>query len=147
MSGSKKNDLLPLLTMLESLGKIEIYAKGFTDATRFFIQDDQAKFNASLLLLMNVGEQSFKLSSELKSKYANLPLQQIRGLRNRIAHNYTGIDYEMVFDIVTNDVPFIKAQLTELLSLELSAGTFDVNELMAARQSTFYRHIDFDEFV
>jgi uncharacterized protein with HEPN domain len=96
---------------------------------------------------MNIGEQSFKLSSELKSKYANLPLPQIRGLRNRIAHNYTGIDYEMVFDIVTNDVPLIKAQLTEVLSLELSAGTFDTKELMAARQSTFYRHVDFDEFI
>lgn len=77
MSDSRKDDLLPLLTMLESLSKIDIYVRGFTDATAFFTHDDQAKFNASLLLLLNVGEQSGKLSSDLTSKYVSLPLQQI----------------------------------------------------------------------
>lgn len=53
----------------------------------------------------------------------------------------------MIFDIVTNEVPFVRSQLTELLSLELSEGTFDRRELMVASQSDFYRHVDFDELI
>lgn len=143
MSISKEKDLLPLLVMLESIGKIEIYAREFKDATDFFQHDDQVKFNASLLLLINIGEQSGKLSDDLKIKYPNLPFSEIKGLRNRIAHDYIGIDYEMVYDIIIKDIPEIKLKLIFLLECELSLGTFDLGELNAAKQSQFYRHIDF----
>jgi hypothetical protein len=43
----KDKDLLPLLVMLESIGKIRVYAQGFTDAYNFFWADDQIRFNAT----------------------------------------------------------------------------------------------------
>lgn len=147
MSISKEKDLLPLLVTLESIGKIEIYASGFNNAIDFFQHDDQVKFNASLLLLINIGEQSGKLSDDLKIKYPNLPFSEIKGLRNRIAHDYTGIDYEMVYDIIIKDIPAIKSKLIFLLKCELSLGTFDLGELYAAKQSLFYKHIDFSQLI
>lgn len=47
MSESKSKDLLPLLVILESIGKISVYAKGFQTAPDFFMADDQVRFNAS----------------------------------------------------------------------------------------------------
>jgi len=143
MSQPEKRDLLPLLAMLESLGKIEVYASGFRNADDFFNDSDQAKFNASLLLLLNIGEYASKLSTALTNRHQNLPFQEIRGLRNRIAHNYIGIDYEMVFDIIQHDLPHVKSRLVEILQVEIGKGTFDRGELEAARSSTHYRHIDF----
>lgn len=133
--------------MLESLGKIEVYASGFSDADAFFYTEDQVKFNASLLLLLNVGEYAGRLSDELKTSYPKLPFQEIKGLRNRIAHNYTGIDFEMVFDIVKTDVPVIKMELSQILAREISQGSYNMGELSAARQSTFYKHVDFEAFL
>lgn len=146
MSRPNSKDLLPLLIVLESIGKIEIYTTPFTNALDFFQNDDQIQFNASLLLLINIGEQANRLSEHLRNKYTNIPFQQIRGLRNQVAHDYTGIDYEMVFDIVKNDLPSLKPDLIRLIQTEIAAGIFDRHELNAARQSDFYRHVDFTIF-
>jgi uncharacterized protein with HEPN domain len=108
MSPDKANDLLPLLVMLESIGKVEIYAASFSTPEDFFQANEQLHFNASLLLLLNLGEQSGKLSADLKRKHTFLPFQEMRGLRNRIAHDYAGIDYEMVFDIIKERIPVFR---------------------------------------
>lgn len=135
MLQNKDRSLLPLLVMLESIGKIEKYAENFDDPFVFFQFDDQSKFNASLLLLLNIGEQSSRISEDIRQRNPTFPFVDIRGLRNRIAHDYIGIDYEMVFDIITNDIN------------ALSSGTFDVGELIIASQSPFYKHIDFSQFL
>lgn len=147
MSQANSKDLLPLLVILESIGKIEVYTSRFGSALDFFRSDDQMPFNASLLLLINIGEHANRLSDGLRNKFPHIPFQQIRGLRNRVAHDYTGIDYEMVFDIITKDFLSLKPLLFDLLGTELEAGTFDINEINAARNSDFYNHVDFTAFV
>jgi uncharacterized protein with HEPN domain len=146
MSESKNNDLLPLLVMLESIGKIQLYAAGFSDANSFFMADDQVKFNASLMLLSNVGEYCGKISERLKSEYPKISWKQIRGLRNRISHDYTGIDYEMVFEIITQNLPKLKTNFETIIAKELATGFFAQEECEIAKQSIFYRHIDFNAF-
>jgi uncharacterized protein with HEPN domain len=147
MLRSEDRNLLSLLVMLESVSKIEIYGSGFDDAVDFFQHDDQAKFNASLLLLLNIGEQIGKLSDEIRLRNGSFPFNEIRGLRNRIAHDYTGIDYEMVFNIVKKDILDIKPLLTSLIHNELLTGKFDVEEIRAAAQSPFYKHVDFNKLL
>ncbi|MCF0073962.1 DUF86 domain-containing protein [Dyadobacter sp. CY261] len=146
MSHADSRDLLPILVIMESIGKIEVYTDQFRSAIEFFQKDDQMQFNASLLLIINIGEHANRLSENLRNNYPLIPFQQIRGLRNRVAHDYTGIDYEMVFEIVTKDLPELKPHLIYLLRSELGAGNFDPEELNAARQSQFYKHVDFTAF-
>lgn len=143
MSHASSKDLLPLLIILESIGKIEVYTTDFTNAIDFFQNDDQIQFNASLLLLINIGEQANRLSGSVRSKYNHVPFQEIRGLRNRVAHDYIGIDYEMVFDIIKTDIPALKPDVVQLIRTEINAGVFDKHELHAASQSHYYRHVDF----
>lgn len=147
MSGSSNRDLLPLLVILESIGKISVYAKGFQIAQEFFMADDQVRFNASLLLLSNIGEHVGKISDETKTKYSSIPWRQVRGLRNRIAHDYTGIDYEMVFDVVSNDLPTLKTALEAILKEGFEQSLFDKNECQAAQNSIFYKHVNFELFI
>jgi len=147
MSGNNSRDLLPLLVILESICKISIYAKGFQTAQDFFLADDQVRFNGSLLLLSNIGEHVGKISDDIKSKYPSIPWRQVRGLRNRIAHDYTGIDYEMVFDVIHNDLPTLKTDLETLLKEGFDSNFFDINECQAAQNSIFYKHINFELFI
>ena len=56
MLQNKKNDLLYLLNILESIVKIRLYAADTQDAEAFYQLNDQLNFNASLNLLTNIGE-------------------------------------------------------------------------------------------
>jgi uncharacterized protein with HEPN domain len=147
MSGSSNRDLLPLLVILESIGKISVYAKNFQIAQDFFMADNQVRFNASLLLLSNIGEHVGKISDETKTKYSSIPWRQVRGLRNRIAHDYTGIDYEMVFDVIRNDLPSFQSAIENILKEGFSTNFFDKNECRAAQNSIFYKHVNFELFI
>ena len=139
----KDKDLLPLLVMLESIGKIRVYTQGFADAYNFFWADDQIRFNATLMLLSNIGEYCGRVSNQLKNEYGEISWKQVKGLRNRIAHDYIGIDYEMVFDIVQRDLPILKTQLEKIIREELQQRVFDKIECEIAQRSVFYKHVDF----
>ncbi len=52
-----------------------------------------------------IGEATKNLPSELKEKYPNIPWEEMYRLRNRISHEYFGVDYEIIWDIATNHLP------------------------------------------
>lgn len=144
MQPSIKNDLVYLLLILESIGKIQLYSKEFSTATDFFQANKQMNFDACLLLISNIGEQSNKISSELKNKNGSIEWKKIKAMRNRIAHDYTGIDFEKVFEIVKNELPNLKFQIQSIIKIEISNGNFLLEELNVAKaSSTYYIHVDF----
>lgn len=146
MSINRKRDLLPLLVMLESVEKVLLYANGFESAEHFLWADDQVKFNASLLLLSNIGENVGKVSDETREIYTTFPWKKVRSLRNRIAHDYTGIDYEMVFDIIKNKLPSLRNSLEIIIKEGLANNFFVKDECIVAQNSVFYRHVNFEKF-
>lgn len=139
-----RNDLMYLLNILESIEKILLYSKDCNDAETFYELNDQLNFNASLNLFANIGENIGKVSDELKQKYPDIDWKQIRGFRNRVVHDYVNIDTFMVFDIIKNDLKQLKDELTKIISDELTAGNFDMEEYTEARKSFYYRHINFN---
>jgi uncharacterized protein with HEPN domain len=52
-----------------------------------------------------IGEATKNLPSELKEKYPIIPWEEMYRLRNRISHEYFGVDYEIIWDIATNHLP------------------------------------------
>lgn len=144
MRPQPENDLVYLLMILESIGKIRIYSENFDTAIKFFQKNDQLNFNASLLLLANIGEQAGKISEATKSKNTQISWRQIKNLRNRIVHDYRGIDFEMTFDIIKSELPGIKRQLEDVISRELDSGVFAKEEFEIAAASQYYSHVDFN---
>ena len=68
--------------------------------------------------LAQIGELSGRLSAELQARYPGTPWRQIKGMRNLIVHDYTGIDLGMVRDTVEQDIPVLRAQIEEILASE-----------------------------
>ena len=91
------NNLLYVLTMLEAIEKVSIFVSKFKDAPSFFQADDQLYFHAVNSLLLAVGEESIKLEADLKKEFEEIPWSAIAGMRNRLAHDYRGIDFNLVF--------------------------------------------------
>ncbi len=70
--------------------------------------------------LYNIGEHVYRLSRELKERYAELPWSKVAGLRHRLIHDYDGINWTIIVEVIFKEMdPFVKAVnqiLTEIQS-------------------------------
>jgi uncharacterized protein with HEPN domain len=98
--------------ILESIAAIEIYLENMN--YKEFIHDRKT-CSATIRELEIIGEAVGKISSEIKSKYSDVLWQPIKDFRNKIVHEYFGIDYRMVWDIVKNELPILNSQMSDII--------------------------------
>jgi len=65
-----------------------------------------------------IGEAAKNLPKDLKEKYPEVPWEEMYLLRNKVSHEYFGIDYEIIWDIAINYLPENKAQVENILNEE-----------------------------
>ena len=143
MLPEEKKDLFHLLGILESAGKISDYSKGLETADEFIKAQNQMVYNACLTLLTNICEELDKLSAETKSKLTKLDLRAIKGMRNRIVHDYQNLDSYIIFDAIQKDLPPLKETLYEVISAGLKNNIFDKDDFSISKDSEFYKDVDF----
>ncbi len=69
--------------------------------------------------LYNIGEQVYQVSSELKAKYPELPWNAVAGLRHRLVHDYEGINWSVIVEVLFDEMPeFIRSVQSVLNKLE-----------------------------
>ena len=133
-----KGNLIYILTILEAIEKIFIYSSEFESADAFFQANDQLNYNASNNLLLAIGEESKKIDSQLKNEFDNIPWVQIAQFRNRLAHDYRGINPEVIYNIIQGYLPDLKGVLVQMID-KLETGTQPF--LQQALFSDFYKHL------
>lgn len=110
---SSKN-ITYILTILEAIEKIFIYSNNFNDEEEFYGANKQLNFNASVNLLIAIGEENKKIDNALKIS-DKLNWKNISALRDKISHNYRGVDETIVWDIIKNYLPILKELLIEMI--------------------------------
>ena len=105
---SKRNPSLLIEDITDSANKIIAYTKGMTFDE--FIEDSRT-VDAVVRNFEIIGEATNRLPDEFKEKYPNIDWHKIRGFRNRIVHDYMGIDYSIVWEIRNG---FLQKQIEEL---------------------------------
>jgi uncharacterized protein with HEPN domain len=73
---------------------------------------------AMLHALTVMGEASSKVSAELKERSGEVPWQRVSSLRNRIVHDYSGLDYELLWQVVTVFAPELAEQVAAIFRAE-----------------------------
>jgi len=136
-----------LLNILECIGKIWKYTEETNDAEELFELNDQMNLNASLTLLTNIGENVSKITEKLKHEYSNIEWQQIKNFRNRIVHDYVGIDLAIVYEVITNDLRMLKPEFEKIIKEQTAKKVFDIEEIKLCKESKFYKYIDFDKII
>ena len=61
-----------------------------------------------------IGEATKKLPSKFKDKYPDIPWRNIAGMRDKLIHDYFGVDLEIIWDVVITKIPELKDHLTQL---------------------------------
>jgi uncharacterized protein with HEPN domain len=79
------------------------------------IVNDKFLVRTLIRCLEIIGEASRKISPELRSKYPAIPWREIASTRNKIIHDYSGIDYDIVKNIVVNDIPELEFQIRDII--------------------------------
>ncbi|MFC1732926.1 DUF86 domain-containing protein [candidate division KSB1 bacterium] len=62
-----------------------------------------------------IGEASNRLPDEIQEKYSKIEWKRIKGFRNRIVHEYIGIDYEIVWQIIQEQIDKLIQEITVIL--------------------------------
>jgi uncharacterized protein with HEPN domain len=62
-----------------------------------------------------IGEAAKKLSEQTKSQQAHVQWKQIAGMRDRLIHNYFGVNLEIVWTVIEKDLPILRKATDELL--------------------------------
>ena len=102
-----------LLDMMEAAVKILKYTQGLTFED--FLADDKT-IDAVVRNFEIIGEASLRIDEDFRLENPQIEWKKLRGFRNRIVHDYFGIDYEIVWSILTQDLEELVFQLDQLLN-------------------------------
>ncbi len=88
------------------------------DITREKLLEDEFSQWALTTPLYNIGEQVYKLSPELKASYPELPWSVVSGLRHRLVHDYAGINWSIIVEVIFDEMPDFVAQVKKICQSE-----------------------------
>ncbi|MDP1743448.1 MAG: DUF86 domain-containing protein [Candidatus Amesbacteria bacterium] len=76
---------------------------------------DETKMRAFARSLEIIGEAAKQVDQNYRELHPNVDWKAMAGMRDRLIHHYFGVDYEIVWDVVTNEIPKLKIQIEQLL--------------------------------
>lgn len=109
---SNREALLLITDIIESGRKILLYTQELSYEQ--FIADDKT-IDAVIRNFEIIGEAANRLPDEFKVQYPDIDWKRIRGFRNRIVHDYFGIDYAIVWRIKEEYLPEMLVKLQQLI--------------------------------
>ena len=109
---SKRDWKILFEDIIESINKIEKYIKdlSFEDFSYSSLIIDAVVRNIGI-----IGEASKNIPLEIQDKFKDIPWQKIKGIRNRIVHEYFAVDISIIWYIVQNELEPLKNSLTRHL--------------------------------
>ncbi len=105
-----KNDIV-ISKMIVYIEKVLNYVAGMTYLE--FEKNDMV-VEACVFNLSQLGELANKVDSEFRQIHSHIPWRQIYGLRNRIVHDYEGVNLKLVWEIIADDLPELKHMLVAI---------------------------------
>jgi uncharacterized protein with HEPN domain len=106
-----KDDLAYIDHILDSIRKINEFSNGLSlkkFKTNEIVQD------AIIRNIEIIGEASKKISADTKQTYFKIPWKEIAGMRDKLIHDYLGVDVTVVWKTIKEDIPTLERQISEI---------------------------------
>lgn len=111
---SKRAMRLYLQDILTSIKAIEEYSQGLTFET---FSQDRKTVDAAVRNLEIIGEAARNVPKELQEKHPDIPWGRMISMRNKVIHEYSGVDVEILWQTIQEDLPQLKEQMKGLPEL------------------------------
>lgn len=105
-----KNDII----VSKMLGYIEKILKYSANMSYEDFVKNEMVVEACVFNLSQIGELANKLENEFRQEHKHIAWKQIYGLRNRIVHDYEGVNLRLVWEIIESDLPDLRDKLKRL---------------------------------
>ena len=135
-----EKNLIHIFTILECCEKAWLYTKGFNNPSDFIWANEQKELNAVISLFIAIGEESKKIENELKNAIDfELSWSDIAGLRDKISHNYRGVDGDVLWIVIHKDLEKLKNALIDMVHL-INIPKELLQEFL---NTPYYKHIQY----
>lgn len=108
---NKKTDQYYIKKIVTDLAFIIEHTK---DLTQEELEGNEILVDSVMFRLIQVAENSDKLTDTFKQAFSSIPWRAMKGLRNRIVHEYGNVDLSVVYDTVKEDIPDLLQKLNEI---------------------------------
>jgi uncharacterized protein with HEPN domain len=79
-----------------------------------FLEDETLK-RAVVRSLEIIGEATKKIPADFKVKWNSIQWKNMAGMRDRLIHDYIGVNYSIVWDVIKNKIPDLDKQISDVL--------------------------------
>ena len=101
-----------LADIIDAIEKLSAFTEGYT--YQQFKADEKTCF-AVVRALEIVGEATKNIPIPVRDKFPDIPWRSMAGMRDKLSHQYFGVNIEVVWKTATKELPKIKSKLQEIL--------------------------------
>lgn len=109
----KMGDRQRLLHIFDAIAEIESYTQNVQ--LNNFLDNSMMRF-ASIKQIEIIGEAANYITQETKDKFTDLEWRQIIGMRHILVHEYFGVDFTIIWQVIINDLPVLKNKVSAILT-------------------------------
>jgi uncharacterized protein with HEPN domain len=109
---SSRNPKLYIQDILQACDDILNFTQAMDSAGD--LQNDRRTFLAVIHSIEIIGEAARQMPKSFREKHPEIPRRETIGLRNVIAHEYFGLDNEIIWDVIQTQIPLLAEQMKQV---------------------------------
>ena len=108
---SERDDLVFIDHIIESIKAIEEFS---IDLSKSDLKTNRLKRSAIVREIEIIGEASKNLSEKFKLNFNKIPWKEISGTRDKMIHQYFGVDLDIIWKIIKDNLPELKKEMFKI---------------------------------